>query len=96
MLARVVYLPYSQVIEEDGLQANSDRVGEVMLRGMLALRDEFEIVGDVRGTGLMLGMELVKNKVRYVFWSVCVCTFLLEPCCPILTHIVHWSCASLL
>ena len=38
-----------------------------MLRGMLALRDEFEIVGDVRGTGLMLGIELVKSKVRYVY-----------------------------
>ena len=52
-----------QVIEEDGLQANSGRVGDVMLRGMLSLREEFEVVGDVRGRGLMLGMELVKSKV---------------------------------
>ena len=52
-----------QVVEEDGLQANSGRVGEVLLRGMLALREEFEVVGDVRGKGLMLGMELVKSKV---------------------------------
>ncbi|CAI8008519.1 Alanine--glyoxylate aminotransferase 2, mitochondrial [Geodia barretti] len=49
-------------IEEDGLQANSRRVGEVLLKEMMTLRDEFEIVGDVRGKGLMLGMEMVQNK----------------------------------
>ena len=30
---------------------------------MMELRDEFEVVGDVRGKGLMLGMELVTDKV---------------------------------
>jgi alanine-glyoxylate transaminase/(R)-3-amino-2-methylpropionate-pyruvate transaminase len=30
----------------------------------MKLRDEFEVVGDVRGKGLMLGAELVKSKVR--------------------------------
>ena len=54
------------MIEEDGLQANSQRVGDVFLREMLTLRDEFEIVGDVRGRGLMLGIEMVKNKVTPV------------------------------
>ena len=38
-------------------------MGEVLLKEMMTLRDEFEIVGDVRGKGLMLGMELVQNKV---------------------------------
>ena len=52
-----------QAIEEDGCQEVSARVGGAFLRGMMSLRDEFEIVGDVRGKGLMLGMELVKNKV---------------------------------
>ena len=53
-----------QVIDEDGCQGISARVGEVFLKEMMSLRDDFEIVGDVRGKGLMLGMELVKNKVR--------------------------------
>ena len=52
------------MIEEEGLQANAKRVGDVFLKGMMELRDEFEIVGDVRGKGLMLGMELVEDKVR--------------------------------
>ena len=57
-------VPDCQVIEEEGLQANAKRVGDIFLKGMMELRDEFEIVGDVRGKGLMLGMELVEDKVR--------------------------------
>ena len=59
----VLLLSY-QVIEEDGTQANSARVGEVLVKELLKLREEFEVVGDVRGKGLMLGVELVKSKVR--------------------------------
>lgn len=28
------------------------------------LRDKYEIIGDVRGKGLMIGVEMVKDKVR--------------------------------
>ena len=59
-----VLLLFYQVIEEDGTQANSARVGEVLVKELLKLREEFEVVGDVRGKGLMLGVELVKSKVR--------------------------------
>lgn len=34
-----------------------------MLLKFAKLRDEFEIVGDVRGKGLMIGIEMVKDKV---------------------------------
>ena len=61
--SHVLFLSY-QVIEEDGTQANSARVGEVLVKELLKLREEFEVVGDVRGKGLMLGVELVKSKVR--------------------------------
>ena len=50
------------VIEEDKLQENSRKVGGLFLQELLKLRDEFEVVGDVRGKGLMLGMEFVKSK----------------------------------
>ena len=53
-----------QVIEEDGIQANAGKVGDVFITELMKLREEFEVVGDVRGKGLMLGVELVKSKVR--------------------------------
>ncbi|XP_068785187.1 alanine--glyoxylate aminotransferase 2, mitochondrial-like isoform X1 [Struthio camelus] len=49
-------------IEEDGLQKNSEEVGTYMLLELAKLRDKFEIVGDVRGKGLMIGIEMVTNK----------------------------------
>lgn len=54
------------MIEEDGLQENSEKVGKVFLQGLMELREEFEVVGDVRGKGLMMGLELVKSKARPV------------------------------
>jgi len=55
-----------QVIDEEGTQAKSAQVGEVFIKELLKLREEFEVVGDVRGKGLMLGVELVKSKVQYI------------------------------
>lgn len=62
-ILKLYFLFCFQAIEEDGCQEISARVGEAFIRGMMSLREEFEVVGDVRGKGLMLGMELVKNKV---------------------------------
>uniref|UniRef100_A0A8C9BDJ8 Alanine--glyoxylate aminotransferase 2, mitochondrial n=1 Tax=Phocoena sinus TaxID=42100 RepID=A0A8C9BDJ8_PHOSS len=51
-----------EVIKEENLQENSQEVGTYMLLKFAKLRDEFEIVGDVRGKGLMIGIEMVKDK----------------------------------
>ena len=39
-------------------------VGTYFLQELGKLRDDLEIIGDVRGKGLMIGVELVKDKVR--------------------------------
>ncbi|XP_069348718.1 alanine--glyoxylate aminotransferase 2, mitochondrial isoform X4 [Eulemur rufifrons] len=52
-----------EVIKEENLQENSQEVGTYMLLKFAKLRDEFEIVGDVRGKGLMIGLEMVQDKV---------------------------------
>ena len=50
------------VIRDEGLLAASGRVGE-FLRGELAgLAARYELVGDVRGAGLYVGIELVRER----------------------------------
>ncbi|KAM4052751.1 alanine--glyoxylate aminotransferase 2, mitochondrial [Anomaloglossus baeobatrachus] len=50
------------VIEEDALQDNCNTVGNYLLLELSKLREKFEIVGDVRGKGLMIGVEMVTDK----------------------------------
>ena len=56
--------PLLQVIEEEGTQAVCADVGTYFMKELIKLRDEFEVVGDVRGKGLMIGVEMVKDKAR--------------------------------
>src|SRR3954453_12454586 len=50
------------VIEREGLLRNSEEVGNHMKRRMADWPKKHKLVGDVRGLGLMIGVELVKNK----------------------------------
>jgi len=50
------------VIEDEGLQENCRTVGTHCLHELAKVRDDYEIVGDVRGKGLMIGIELVADK----------------------------------
>ncbi|PRZ55839.1 4-aminobutyrate aminotransferase-like enzyme [Paraburkholderia fungorum] len=50
------------VIKDEGLQENAARVGNVLLEGLKSIAKESAIVGDVRGAGLYIGVEIVKDK----------------------------------
>jgi len=51
-----------EVIKEEGLLENATKQGIYVLKQLKTLKDECEIVGDVRGMGLMIGAEIVKDK----------------------------------
>jgi 4-aminobutyrate aminotransferase len=50
------------VIEENGLLDNAARVGRHLLDGLGELAQESHLIGDVRGLGLMVAVELVEDK----------------------------------
>ena len=51
-----------ECLEDDGLLENSERVGARALARMQELKEKHQIVGDVRGLGLLLGIELVRDR----------------------------------
>jgi alanine-glyoxylate transaminase/(R)-3-amino-2-methylpropionate-pyruvate transaminase len=51
-----------EVIEREGLQANSLRIGAYLKAGFERLAEKHSLIGDIRGLGLMLGVELVKDR----------------------------------
>lgn len=44
------------------LMANAERVGAHLMTGLRELQSRYEVIGDVRGRGLMLGIEFVKDR----------------------------------
>jgi len=50
------------VIEGEGLMENASRVGRRLMSNLRDLAAESRLIGDVRGLGLMIGVELVKDK----------------------------------
>ena len=49
------------VIEQEGLQENARVVGEYLLKGLRKLSEKHPCIGDIRGTGLFIAVELVTD-----------------------------------
>src|SRR5919201_6395857 len=50
------------VVAEEGVVARAARLGETMRARMLAWQERFPAIGDVRGLGAMLAIELVEDR----------------------------------
>jgi 4-aminobutyrate aminotransferase-like enzyme len=51
-----------QVLFEENLMANAEQVGRYARAGLLKLAEKHEVIGDVRGSGLFFGAELVLDR----------------------------------
>jgi 4-aminobutyrate aminotransferase-like enzyme len=61
-LAAAAGLASLEIILREDLVKNADRVGRVMLARLEALKEKYRAVGEVRGKGLLLGLELVQDR----------------------------------
>jgi acetylornithine/succinyldiaminopimelate/putrescine aminotransferase/nucleoside-diphosphate-sugar epimerase len=61
-----------RIIERDGLVEHSARMGRLLLDGLGELRDRYEMVKEVRGSGLMIGIELgaPNSRVAKLNWRL--------------------------
>ncbi|HDI86343.1 MAG TPA: aminotransferase class III-fold pyridoxal phosphate-dependent enzyme, partial [Candidatus Korarchaeota archaeon] len=57
-----VALTVIDIIEKEGLLENAKKVGEHMVKRLREMQERYEIIGDVRGLGLMVGVEFVKDR----------------------------------
>jgi 4-aminobutyrate aminotransferase-like enzyme/Ser/Thr protein kinase RdoA (MazF antagonist) len=51
------------VIEDEGLQENAHKAGKRLLNGLKGLANKYPLIGDVRGSGLYIGVELVTDRI---------------------------------
>ncbi len=61
VLCRVA-LTVIDIIEKERLMENAAKIGEYMMKRFREMMDSYETIGDVRGKGLMLGIEFVKDR----------------------------------
>lgn len=49
-------------LQEEGLLTNSKHIGKLLMEELLSLQKKNDMIGDIRGKGLMIGVELVRDK----------------------------------
>jgi acetylornithine/succinyldiaminopimelate/putrescine aminotransferase len=60
--AMVAGLATLHVIQTEGLVENARRMGDLLMRGLLDLKERYELVKEVRGRGLMIGIEFGRPR----------------------------------
>lgn len=61
-LSLVAALETIKVIEEEHLLERSEKLGNYIVSRLNSMKENYEVIGDVRGCGLMIGVELIKDR----------------------------------
>lgn len=86
-----------RVLQEEGLVENAARLGEILLARLRAFQDRYPGLGDVRGLGLMVGVEFVvpggrtpdKNRTKAI-QRACLEAGLLLLTCGTDENVIRW------
>jgi 4-aminobutyrate aminotransferase/(S)-3-amino-2-methylpropionate transaminase len=62
-IAAAAALKVLEIMERDDLASRSCQIGEIVNSRLKAMQEKYEIIGDVRGLGSMVGIEFVKDRV---------------------------------
>ncbi len=68
-----------EIIEEEKLIENANKVGEYLRDGLNELMSRHQLIGDVRGRGLLMGFEMVKDRTTKEY-ATAECNDLMERC----------------
>jgi 4-aminobutyrate aminotransferase-like enzyme len=79
-LAGAAVLAAVSVIEEDGLVANAAAQGDWMLAELRAMQERHPFIGHVQGKGLLIGVELVKDRTTKEPLDKAVCVRIFREC----------------
>jgi len=61
-MAAAAGLASLEVIEEENIVEKAEKLGNYIMEKLIKIRDSHKIIGEVRGKGCLLGMEVVKDK----------------------------------
>ena len=63
----------TQTLIDDKLVENSAKIGKILLDGIKNLQNKYAFIGDVRGRGLLVGIDLVKDRKTKEFLPKALC-----------------------
>jgi 4-aminobutyrate aminotransferase len=85
-----------RIMQEEDLPGNAARMGEYLMEGLKELQAEFPVIGDVRGRGLMVGVEFTDTEghpdkaTAKAVLAECVSHHLLLLICGYGEHVLRW------
>lgn len=94
-LATAAALATVQVLQDEGLPGNAAAMGEHLMNGLLELQAEFPVIGDVRGRGLMIGVEFTRDghadkTTTKAVQAACMDENLLLLTCGSYENVIRW------